>query len=121
VSDEAADNDAPEPEPRPKRKKKKKRAKAPVERDDRPPFARGFPADPELDRLLEAFERGDYAAIRDGAPKLEKDAAAEDVRRAAGELLRRTRPDPLAVMLLLGAIGLLVFLSIWTWSHGHAP
>ncbi|WP_437812138.1 hypothetical protein [Sorangium sp. So ce1078] len=108
---------------------------------------------PELVRLEQAFERGDYALVRAGAKRLlsgaepddlrgvpsakrhssrppgeseaqrddAEDAEGErvDARRAARELLRRVDPDPLAVALLLAAIALLAFLSLWYWSHSH--
>jgi hypothetical protein len=60
-----------------------------------------------------------YAAVRAGAARLAKDAPSEDVRRAAGELLRRLGPDSLAVLLVMAACGLLAFLSVWYWSHPH--
>jgi hypothetical protein len=41
------------------------------------------------------------------------------IRSAARELLRRTEPDPLAVYMVLGAVALLAFLTIWYWSHPH--
>lgn len=126
-SDDTDSKEAP-PAPRPKRRKKR-RAAAAAEASAAvrelpsgwPAFARGYPAEPALDRLVEAFERGNYAAVRAGAPRLVREAEAEEVRRAAEDLLRRTRPDPLAVTLLLAAAGLLVFLAAWYWSHNHGP
>jgi len=135
ASEESDETGKPEPEPepepeaapRPKRRKKKRRAEAAEPSAVRrapagwPAFARNFPEDPELERLVEAFERGNFAAVRAGAPRLAREAGREEVRRAAAELLKRTQPDPLAAMLLLAAVGLLVFLSIWYWSHQHGP
>jgi hypothetical protein len=135
VSDEAADGDAPQQAP-PKKRKKKRKAEPEASRERELPtqeqevaprpqvaaFIQGFPRDPELDLLVDAFERGNYAAVRAGAGRLSKEAERAEVRRAAGELLRRIEPDRLAVMLLLAAAGLLLFFSIWYWSHGgHAP
>ena len=119
---------APPEEPAPPKRRKKKKRRADTEAQggrqipaDWPPFARAYPADPALDRLVDAFERGDYAAVRAGAPVLAKTADSDDVRRAAADLRRRVDPDPLAVGLLLAAAALLVFLSAWYWSHAHAP
>lgn len=128
MADEAErdEADTADPAPRPKRKKKKRKA-AEEGTGGReipahwPVFARAYPADPELDRLVEAFERGDHAAVRAGAERLAKASEAEEVRRAAADLRRRVDPDPLAVKLLLAAIALLVLLSAWYWSHAHAP
>jgi hypothetical protein len=119
ASSSAADGDEPR-----RKKKKKKRADAPQEpaqdeapRRDVPGFAEAYPRHPELDRLLDAFERGDYAAVRAGAPRLAESAKDEDVRRAARELRLRIDPDPLAAWLLLVAAALLVFLAGWYWRH----
>ncbi|WP_437967101.1 hypothetical protein WMF04_47410 [Sorangium sp. So ce260] len=160
----AADRSAPaEPEPgstpggpadaEPRRRTKKRARQRGA---GAPPPGSAAPAlrrNPELVRLEEAFERGDYALVRAGAKRLlsgaepddlrgvpsakrhssrppgqseaqrddAEDAEGErvDARRAARELLRRVDPDPLAVALLLAAIALLAFLSLWYWSHSH--
>ncbi len=82
-------------------------------------FTEGFPKDPELDALVEAFDRGDYALVRERAPKLAASSDREDVRRAAAELRRRIDPDPISTYLILGALALLAFLSFWYWTHKH--
>lgn len=87
----------------------------------RPSFARSFPASPELDTLVDAFARGDYARVRAEAPKLEQAAEDDAVRAAARTLVDRTRPDPLAVRLLLLTGVLLVVLTGWWVVHGKAP
>lgn len=92
----------------------------------KPDPAKGTPADPELARLVAAFERGDYATVRADAPRLAKTTSSEEVRRAALDLRRRIDPDPLAAALIVAAVCLLVFLSYWYWSHplgapGAAP
>jgi hypothetical protein len=87
----------------------------------RPSFARAFPASPELDALVEAFARGDYARVRAEAPKLAKATEDETTRAAAMTLVERTAPDPLAVRLLLLTGALLVFLTGWWIVHGKAP
>jgi hypothetical protein len=86
-----------------------------------PSFARAFPRLPELDALVEAFARGDYATVRANAPRLAESTSEEPVRAAARTLLARTRPDPLAVALLaLGAV-LLVALGGYWMAYGKAP
>jgi hypothetical protein len=104
------------PRPRGKRKKKKAKEPAPI-REGVPAFAQRFPRDPELDALIEAFERGNYARVRAEAPALAARTKSGAVRRAADELARRTRPDPLAVMMLLAACLLLAFFSLWYFTH----
>jgi hypothetical protein len=87
----------------------------------RPSFARAFPASPELDALVEAFARGDYARVRAGAPALEKASEDEAIRAAARTLVDRTEPDPLALRLLLLTGVLLVLLAGWWMVHGKPP
>lgn len=128
----APDDDAPEPTP-PKRKKKKRKpaeqgldappAPARPELDaagrERPRFVLSFPSDPELDRLVAAFERGDFAAVRAGALPLAERAEDERVRDAALELRRRIDPDPLIRYLLLASVILLVVLVLHAYAHKH--
>ena len=128
----APDDDAPEPTP-PKRKKKKRKpaeqgldappAPARPELDaagrERPRFVLSFPSDPELDRLVAAFERGDFAAVRSGALPLAERADDERVRDAALELRRRIDPDPLIRYLLLASVILLVVLVLHAYAHKH--
>jgi hypothetical protein len=83
--------------------------------DRRPSFTREFPRTPELDALVDAFVRGDYAHVRAAAPRLERDTDW-DVREAARDLVRRTKPDPVVVTLL--AIALATFAVIAAWSIG---
>lgn len=128
-AEEAASGDE-QPKPR-KRRKKKRRKRGEVEppplrpaRDaegrDRPAFLLSFPHDPELDRLIEAYEKGDYATVRREAPLLAERTEDAAVRDAAWELRRRIDPDPLARYLLLTGIALLVFLVIWVYAgRGH--
>ncbi|WP_437482716.1 hypothetical protein WME75_41405 [Sorangium sp. So ce1014] len=163
----AADRPAPaEPEPgsppggsadaEPRRRTKKRARQRGAASSPPGSAAPAIPRDPELVRLEQAFERGDYALVRAGAKRLllsgaepddlrgvpsakrhssrppgESQAQRDDaedaegervhVRRAARALLRRIDPDPLAVALLLAAIALLAFLSLWYWSHSHVP
>jgi hypothetical protein len=114
-----------EESPPPAKKGKKRRGTAAAKASERsapegwPAFARDFPADAELTRLVEAFERGEYALVREAAPRLANSTEDDDVRRAARELRRRLDPDPLAVYLLGVAAALLVFLAYWFWTHPH--
>ena len=83
---------------------------------ERPRFLLDFPEDPGLERLIEAFERGDYAFVRQHAEKVAAAAENPDVREAALELRRRIEPDPLAKYLLAASVCLLVFLAIWAYA-----
>lgn len=132
MTDRETADAAAQPEPEPglppegqaeeaQRRRPKKRTK-PRGADAASKAAGGAPdqqPDPELARLEQAFERGDYALVREGAARLAKEAERDDVRRAARQLLRRIDPDPLAVTLLLAAVALLAFLALWYWSHAH--
>jgi hypothetical protein len=84
----------------------------------RPTFARAFPRSPELDALVDAFGRGDYAHVRAHAPALERSSEDPVVRSAARTLRERTRPDPLAVGLLAITTVLLVILAVWAVLNG---
>jgi hypothetical protein len=87
----------------------------------RPAFASAFPSSPELDALVDAFARGDYAAVRVHGRALERSSEDPAVRSAARTLVERTRPDPLSVVLLAIAALLLVALGAWAIAHGRAP
>ena len=87
--------------------------------DKTPAFALDFPADPALQALVAAFERGDYARVRREAPALVRSTDSAAVRKAARTLLQRIEPDPIAVYLLAGAALLLSFLAFWYWTHPH--
>jgi hypothetical protein len=86
---------------------------------ERPSFAKEWPRDAELDRLLAAFDGGDYALVKRDAPQLAERTSDELVRRAAEQLLARTQPDPLSSLLILVASGLLAFFAYWFYTHGH--
>lgn len=85
----------------------------------RPPFARTYPSNTELDRLLAAFEAGDYASVREGAPRLASETRDEDVRRAALDLRGRIEPDLVSGALLLVALALAIFLGVHFLRTGH--
>jgi len=114
----------PTEEPAPKRKAKKRRRKKrtgaaqPKASPQRPPFARAFPDDPVIGRLLQAFELGNYAYVRTEARLLEK---SDDpaMRKVGQELLRRLKPDAVSAYLIGLAAVLLSFFSIWYWTHPH--
>jgi len=87
---------------------------------ERPAFLLNFPNDPELERVIAAFEAGNYALVRSEAPALAGRTEDPDVRNAALELYRRIQPDPLIKYLLAVSIALLVFLvSYFYGSHDH--
>lgn len=85
-----------------------------------PAFAKGFPRHDELDALVVAFARGDFATVRARAPKLAASADDEAVKRAAAELRAAIHPDPAAKLLVAFAAALLVFLSVWWVAHDGA-
>jgi hypothetical protein len=85
-----------------------------------PAFAKGFPRDPALDRLVALFEQGNYAQVRKDAATLLKSTEDAAVRRAVKDVLERLRPDPLALYLLVAAAALLAVLAGWYWTHPHA-
>lgn len=82
-----------------------------------PAFARSFPRDPALDRLVDAFTRGDYHTVRSGAAELAVGASDDVVRSAAKTLLERTKPDPSARVFYAVTAALLVALSVYWITH----
>lgn len=114
----------------PKKKRKKKRAgpprqEGPVQRAEldaagreRPRFLLRFPQDQSLEALIAAFEAGNYARVREDAPKLARSTERLDVKAAAEELLRRIEPDPLLKFLLGVAAALFVLVVAYVY-HAH--
>ena len=86
---------------------------------ERPRFLLAFPDDPELQRLVGAFEAGNYEAVRIGASKLAEDTPDAIVREAARELRRRIDPDPLMKYLLAVAVVLFAFVVWYTYQSQH--
>jgi hypothetical protein len=87
---------------------------------ERPRFLLDFPEDPELERLIGAFEAGDYAEVRRLAPRVVKAAASPAVKDAAREIRRRIEPDPLIRYLLFAAVGLFVVIVAYVYTnHAH--
>jgi hypothetical protein len=84
--------------------------------EERPAFLLEYPHDPELEELIAAYERGDFARVREEAPALARRTPDESVRNAALELRQRTEPDRLLVFFLLLSIGLLLFLVVWVYT-----
>jgi hypothetical protein len=82
-------------------------------------FAQHFPEDPELGRLVAAFEAGDYRTVREQAPKLAESTQDPLVRKAALELRKRIDPDPIQLYLLGLTFALLAFLTSWFYLHKH--
>ena len=85
---------------------------------ERPKFLLDFPEDPALERLITAFENGNYGLVRREAEAVAKSATDPAVRDAALELRRRIEPDPLAKYLLVLAVLLLAYLVVWAYRHG---
>lgn len=113
-----------------KRKKKRKKVSTPeassIDRSEldangreRPKFLLDFPDDPALQRLVRAFESGDFATIRADAHALAEKSEDPRIRDAALELRRRIDPDPLIKYLLLASVLLLGFLVLYVYTHRH--
>ena len=132
-AEKAPSGEAPSAPKKKKKKKKKRAAEKDEEKDEeskgpvlgpegweRPAFVLDFPKDPELDRLVRAFELGNYAFVREHGKKLVESSSDPGVKDAAGELLRRIEPDPLVRILFLMTIGLLLFIVVYAYrAHGH--
>ncbi len=66
---------------------------------------------------MAAFEAGDYASVREGAPRLAEQTEDPRVRDAALELGRRIEPDPLIRYMLFVSVGLLLFMIFYFYSQ----
>ncbi len=96
----------------------------PVETTDpsawvRPGFARTYPADVELDALLQAFDRGDFLTVRERAQALAERTPDDAVRAAALDLRRRLDPSPTALLLI--ALGMLLLAFLFQHHLRHTP
>jgi hypothetical protein len=89
--------------------------------DPRPSFATDFPRDLELDALVDSFVQGNYARVRADARRILASDADEGIKRAARQLVERTRPDPLALLLLGLTALLLAAVGGWWTMYGRAP
>jgi len=85
---------------------------------ERPRFLLDFPEDPDLERLIVAFEAGNFALVRKDAEKVAAAAESPAVREAALELRRRIDPDPLAKYLLAISLVLLLVVAVWAYRAG---
>lgn len=103
--------DAPEP----------RRAPLDANGNERPVFLLDFPEDPELERLVQAFEAGNYAEVRKSAPGVAERARTPEIRAAALELRRRIDPDPLSFYIVLISAVLLLFLAVWAYAVQAKP
>ena len=122
-----SDREAKSPRAR-KSARRNKRTKAraqkwqPLDKDgrERPAFLQGFPDDPELQELCQAFELGNYALVRERAPRLAERSQDSAVKAAALELAERIKPDPLLRYILLASVLLLLYLIGFAYmDHGH--
>ncbi len=102
-----------EAKPGKRRKKRKKRG------DRRPAFARSYPRSPELDRLLLAFEAGNYGLVRTEAAALAERSDDQALRDAALDLRRRIEPGPTAIYLWAIGVALLLFLFGYYLMQTH--
>jgi hypothetical protein len=93
----------------------------PSERPDplRPRFARDYPK--ELDDLVAAFEAGNYALVRSEAGKIAQGDGSAKVKAAARDLVARTQPDRLQLLLIGLAFALLVGLAAYWTKSQEAP
>lgn len=96
------------------------RAELDQDGNERPRFLLDYPRHAELDRLVAAFEVGDFRSVRQGARALSAGEAPAPVRQAARELFRRTRPDPLVLVLLATCFFLFAAVVGWTYFGPHA-
>ncbi len=85
-------------------------------------FAKGYPEDPALTKLLEAFDRGDYLTVRRDAEEIAKATDDPNVAKAARELRQRIEPARTASLLLLVGLVLAVFVGgYFLLQHEHRP
>jgi hypothetical protein len=89
--------------------------------NERPVFLLDFPEDPELERMIAAFEAGNYAEVRRLSVGVIEGAKDQDVRNAALELRRRIEPDPLSTYIVVISAALLLFLLVWAYAVQAKP
>lgn len=84
-------------------------------------FTEKYPDDPELRALVDAFEGGDYRAVRDGTARIARDEKKSDaVKAAARDLRSRTEASRAQIALIVIAALLVVALSAFEISK-HGP
>lgn len=86
---------------------------------NRPAFAKDFPPNADLDRVLDLFDRGNFARAREDAQALLKSSEDDEVRGATRQILKRMDPEPAATYLIAISAVLLAILAGWYWMHGH--
>ena len=91
----------------------------PLEAKRRPAFAEGWPKNKALAKLLAAFEAGNFAAVRSGAPQLADKTDDPEVKRAAQELRKRIEPAP--TVLYLWALGVMLAVFLYGYYLSHTP
>ncbi len=94
-------------------------AARPTATEGRPAFAAGYPRDPELDRLVAYFARGNHRAVRVGAEALAQKTEDPEVAAAARDLRRRIEPDPIGRVLFGATLALLVALMAWAMHRSR--
>jgi len=78
----------------------------------RPGFAKDYPEDADLLALVDAFEAGNYRAVRAGVARIEAGAEkSAGVKKAARNLRSRTEPSRTQLLLLAITAALVVVLS----------
>ncbi|MEM1029314.1 MAG: hypothetical protein AAGN82_03140 [Myxococcota bacterium] len=83
----------------------------------RPAFALTYPRHAALDELIDAFEAGEFAYVREQAPRLAAADVEAPVRDAARDLRRRIDPEPTAVYVWALGLALVLFLYLFYVSH----
>jgi hypothetical protein len=87
---------------------------------ERAAFLDDFPPDPDLLPLVEAFQSGHYARLRELYAALRTRSKDPETLELARELVERTHADPTATKLLLLSIGFFLFILTWVYgSNGH--
>jgi hypothetical protein len=88
-----------------------------------PLFHDAYPKDDELRALVDAFEAGNFHAVREGAARIVASDKSDDVKAAARDLKARTKPSRAQLALLVITALLVVALSGYEIAqHGrNAP
>lgn len=92
----------------------------------RPSFAKERFEHAELEELVTAFARGNFAFVREkGAALASRKDESDEIRQTARDIVDRTQPDPWAKFLfVVAALLLLVVASYWILQRdtkAHAP
>ena len=87
-------------------------------RAQRPTFAKSYPAHPKLDKLLTAYQAGNFGYVRSHAQELAQ-GDDDELAAAAADLRRRIEPHPLATVLWALGLALLVLLYGYYLMAAH--